>query len=72
MAERVLVTGATGFVGRAVLAPLRTREFEVHGVTRERFPPPLAGEGQGGGSSGEGPLILEPPPRPSPAGGGGR
>jgi nucleoside-diphosphate-sugar epimerase len=30
----VLVTGATGFVGRHCLEPLRTRGFEVHGVSR--------------------------------------
>lgn len=34
MPERVLVTGATGFVGRAILAPLAAQGFEVHGVTR--------------------------------------
>jgi nucleoside-diphosphate-sugar epimerase len=28
----VLVTGATGFIGREVLAPLRERGFEVHGI----------------------------------------
>lgn len=32
--SRVLVTGATGFVGRRVLAPLRERGFEVHAVAR--------------------------------------
>jgi nucleoside-diphosphate-sugar epimerase len=30
--RRVLVTGATGFVGRHTLEPLRARGFEVHGV----------------------------------------
>lgn len=34
MAERVLVTGGSGFVGRAVLGPLRARGFEVHAPTR--------------------------------------
>lgn len=36
MAERVLVTGASGFVGRALLAPLAARGFEVHAVSRHR------------------------------------
>jgi nucleoside-diphosphate-sugar epimerase len=31
---RILVTGATGFVGRHVLPALRARGFEVHGVGR--------------------------------------
>lgn len=34
MAERVLVTGASGFVGRQVVGPLRARGFAVHGVAR--------------------------------------
>lgn len=34
LAGRVLVTGATGFVGRHCLEPLRARGFEVHGVSR--------------------------------------
>lgn len=32
--RRVLVTGATGFVGRQALAPLLARDFEVHSVGR--------------------------------------
>jgi nucleoside-diphosphate-sugar epimerase len=40
MAERVLVTGASGFVGRAILAPLAALGFEVHGVTRGAPPGP--------------------------------
>jgi nucleoside-diphosphate-sugar epimerase len=32
---RVLVTGATGFVGRHVLPALAARGFEVHGIARE-------------------------------------
>lgn len=34
MRERVLVTGATGFVGRQVIGPLADLGFEVHGVGR--------------------------------------
>lgn len=34
MAERLLLTGATGLVGRAMLAPLAARGFEVHAVGR--------------------------------------
>jgi nucleoside-diphosphate-sugar epimerase len=36
--KRVLVTGATGFIGRACLAPLRARGFEVHAVHTSRPP----------------------------------
>jgi nucleoside-diphosphate-sugar epimerase len=36
--RRVLVTGATGFIGRHTLAPLTERGFEVHAVT-SRTPP---------------------------------
>ncbi len=43
MAERVLVTGASGLVGRQVLAPLRALGFEVHAVARQ----PRAGQGEG-------------------------
>jgi nucleoside-diphosphate-sugar epimerase len=32
--SRVLVTGASGFIGRAVVAALRERERDVHGVAR--------------------------------------
>jgi nucleoside-diphosphate-sugar epimerase len=42
---RVLVTGATGFIGRQVLAPLRERGFEVHAVSSRGEP----GERPGGG-----------------------
>ncbi|MGG5809214.1 NAD-dependent epimerase/dehydratase family protein [Falsiroseomonas sp. CW058] len=34
MAERVLLTGAGGFVGRAVVAPLLARGVELHAVSR--------------------------------------
>jgi len=43
MSARVLVTGASGFVGRAVLQPLRARGFEVHGTARGGSPPEAAG-----------------------------
>jgi nucleoside-diphosphate-sugar epimerase len=33
MAERVLLTGATGFVGRAVVAPLLARGYELHATS---------------------------------------
>lgn len=36
--SRVLLTGATGFVGRNALAPLRERGFEVHAVSRSPGP----------------------------------
>jgi len=36
--NRVLVTGATGFIGRQSLAPLLARNFEVHAITNV---PPL-------------------------------
>jgi nucleoside-diphosphate-sugar epimerase len=35
MAERLLLTGASGFVGRAMLAPLAASGFEVHAVARQ-------------------------------------
>jgi nucleoside-diphosphate-sugar epimerase len=37
--SRVLVTGATGFIGRGTLDPLRRRGFEVHAVARREGPP---------------------------------
>lgn len=37
--KRVLVTGATGFIGRHSLEPLRARGFEVHAVYCERPKP---------------------------------
>lgn len=36
--RRVLVTGATGFIGRHTLEPLRTRGFEIHAVTSRARP----------------------------------
>ena len=38
--RRALVTGGSGFIGRAVLEPLAARGFEVHAVTSS--PPPVA------------------------------
>ena len=37
---RVLVTGATGFIGRHALAPLASLGFDVHAVTSRAEPPP--------------------------------
>jgi len=39
--KRVLVTGASGYVGRQTLAPLTALGFEIHGVARR--PPDLPG-----------------------------
>ena len=36
--RRVLVTGASGFIGRALLPVLAARGFEVHGITRTTQP----------------------------------
>ncbi len=38
MAERVLVTGAAGLIGRAILQPLLDRGAELHGLTRGMAP----------------------------------
>lgn len=38
MRERLLLTGARGFVGRALVAPLVTQGFELHAVTRGAVP----------------------------------
>ncbi len=43
--RRVLVTGASGFVGRRALAPLAARGFEVHAVGRGANAPAGAPEG---------------------------
>ncbi len=42
MAERLLLTGASGFIGRALPAALAARGFEVHALTRDAAPPPEA------------------------------
>jgi len=41
--KRVLVTGASGFIGRHALAPLIERGFEVHAVRRDGAEPAIAG-----------------------------
>jgi nucleoside-diphosphate-sugar epimerase len=41
--KRVLITGATGFVGRETVDPLRNRGFDVHGVTSRVSPPSIDG-----------------------------
>ena len=38
--RRVLVTGATGFIGSHVVAPLAARGFEVHAIARKAPPEP--------------------------------
>ena len=38
MAERLLLTGASGFVGRALVGPLAARGFDVHAVARRVLP----------------------------------
>lgn len=45
--KRVLITGATGFIGHPCLKHLIGRDFEVHALTssREKVPAPLASEG---------------------------
>ncbi len=40
--KRVLVTGASGFLGRAALAPLAARGYEVHAVARTPLDEPVA------------------------------
>jgi nucleoside-diphosphate-sugar epimerase len=41
--KRILVTGATGFIGRHTLAPLRNRRYDVHAVTSATRLPAQAG-----------------------------
>jgi nucleoside-diphosphate-sugar epimerase len=40
MSGRVLLTGASGFIGRAAIAPLLRRGFEVHALARHRIDAP--------------------------------
>lgn len=35
--QRILVTGATGFIGSHILEPLLTQGFDVHAVSHQRF-----------------------------------
>lgn len=48
--KKVLVTGASGFIGHHTLAPLLERGFEVHAVT-SREPGPAAAARSGAGSA---------------------
>lgn len=41
--KRILVTGATGFIGRHVMPELRCRGYEIHTITRHKASPPPAG-----------------------------
>jgi UDP-glucuronate decarboxylase len=41
--KRVLVTGAAGFIGRAAVAALQARGFEIHGTGRSAAPPNFVG-----------------------------
>lgn len=43
MTRRVLLTGATGFIGRHAIAPLATRGFEVHALSSRPQPDNAAG-----------------------------
>jgi len=43
--KRVLVTGAGGFIGRACLAPLAERGYDVHATGRSAAPPGVKGVG---------------------------
>jgi nucleoside-diphosphate-sugar epimerase len=41
--RRVILTGASGFIGRHCVAPLCARGFEIHGVTSQEVAPDIAG-----------------------------
>ena len=43
--KTVLVTGATGFIGRHALQPLVERGYEIHAATAPHHPPGSAGAG---------------------------
>ncbi len=40
MTRRVLLTGASGFIGEAAIGPLQRAGFEVHGIARRRLEAP--------------------------------
>lgn len=41
--KRVLLTGATGFIGHHCIEPLRSRGYEVHAVSSQPSPAPIEG-----------------------------
>ncbi len=43
MSKTVLVTGATGFIGRHALQPLLDRGYDVHAISNQQSPPAIAG-----------------------------
>jgi nucleoside-diphosphate-sugar epimerase len=58
--SRVLVTGATGFIGRHVVALLEAQGHEVHAVTRRRTEeesPTAAADGEGGAALTRGGVV---------------
>ncbi len=71
MAERLLLTGATGFLGRQIAPPLRTLGFEVHALSRRGTSPSPASRGRAGvGVRGsEAPVSAHPAPPPQPGAG---
>ncbi len=52
--KRVLLTGASGFVGRQVLVPLLARGFELHAVSSREAIPPEWDDARGGPADGIG------------------
>ncbi|HWH12733.1 MAG TPA: NAD(P)-dependent oxidoreductase [Solirubrobacteraceae bacterium] len=50
--KRVLLTGATGFIGRQAIRPLRDRGYEVHTVSSRAVSSPAVGVPGGGGDGG--------------------
>lgn len=41
MIKKVLLTGATGFIGKHIILPLQSRGFEIHAVTSKQCPESL-------------------------------